>query len=136
MTDAQYAAVMGKLDAVLLALKGGAHAPSAAGTAAGPKVASDAELDGPKGDPVAGYTSFDWKGESFKGKRFSECSTEFLLQHAAYLEWKAANPKPGKEQYATGDRLDAARARGWAARPMTGPDTPAAPEPGMDDIPF
>lgn len=126
MTDQQYAAMMGKLDAVLLALKGGAHAPSAAGAkpaGAGPKVASDADLDGPHGDPVVKFPPKSWKGEDFAGRRLSECSTEFLLAYAEHLEWKGNSPLPGKEKYAKYDLLDAARARGWAAHPD-------------DDIPF
>jgi hypothetical protein len=141
MTDQQYHAIMSELGAIRAALKGGAHAPSAAGgqpAAGGPKVASNAELNGPNGDPVVKFPPKQWKGENFKGKHFSECSAEFLLVHAEFLEWKGANPLPGKETYAKYDLLDAARARGWAAQPEIPDDAPAAGTIGddSDSIPF
>lgn len=139
MTDSQYAAVMGKLTEVLIALKGGAHAPSAAaGGAAGPKIASDADLDGPNGDPAVKFPPKSWKGPNYSGRKFSDCPADFLLVLAEFLEWKGNSPLPGKEKYARFDLLDAARARGWAARPMTDAGTPPAIAGALPDdhIPF
>lgn len=73
-------------------------------------------LDDARGNPKVAKQSPRWKGPRFEGKLFSECSPEFLRDHAAFLRWKASNPLRGKEQYAAYDRLDAARAIGWAER--------------------
>lgn len=105
-----------KLDALLA--RGGAGAPSVAGSAGAPKVASDADLDGANGDPVVKFPPKSWKGPNYSGKRFSDCPADFLIVLAEFLEWKGSNPLPDKEKYARFDLLDAARARGWAARPM------------------
>jgi hypothetical protein len=81
-----------------------------------PRVASDAELDSPKGDPV---TNFDkpFKGSNYKGKKMSECPVDYLnhLVHtfAYYAEKKRAE---GDNQKAGYDERSAALARGWAKR--------------------
>lgn len=129
--EMKLAAIEKKLDAVLIALKGGAHAPSAAGGGA-PTVATDADLDGQHGNPVVMYPSNRWTGESFDGQPFSQCSPEFLLVHAEWLEYKAANPKPGKEKSAQYQASDAKRARGWALRNTRNPPKPRAAAPAAD----
>lgn len=130
--EVKLATIEKKLDAVLLALKGGAHAPSAAGGGGAPTVAPDADLDGQHGNPNVMYPSNRWAGESFDGRPFSECSPEFLLVHAEWLEYKAANPKPGKEKSAQYQARDAARARGWALRNTRNPPRPRVAAPATD----
>jgi hypothetical protein len=144
-----------KLDAVLAAVKGGAHAPSAAtptqapprekgskaewirGTPTTP--APDSDLDGQHGDPVMKFNPKKWNGPSHAGKTYSEIPAECLLMLAEELEFNAANPfadaPPARPGY---QRKDAARARGWAARPMPENEAPAAGVIGddSDSIPF
>lgn len=105
--------------------------------------ASDQELDGPYGNPTVRKDPPKWSGPSFAGKRFSECSPEFLESLAGFYDWKAgkdaasgAVDAKGRPK-ATYSRKDAARARGWAerirngwkgqARPFGGPT--ARPQP-------
>jgi hypothetical protein len=91
--------------------------PSAA--AAG-SIAPDSDLDGPHGDGQVRFVPKAWKGESFKGRRWSECSPEFLDVLAEAMDYSAANPRQGKERYAKHDARDATRIRGWAARIRSG----------------
>ena len=90
---------------------GGKQAPAAGGA-----VAPDKDLDGQYGNPEVKFVPRNWEGDDFKGKRFSECTAEFLTVLAESLQWSADNPKEGKEKFAEYNRKDAARARGWAAR--------------------
>lgn len=76
----------------------------------------NASIEGEYGDPLVKIVSSRWQGQSYKDKRFSQCSPEFLRDHAGFLEWCAANPFPGKEKYARYNLMDAARARLWADR--------------------
>ena len=82
--------------------------------------ASAQDLDGQRGDPAIRFDPRAWKGQSFKGKRFSQCSPEYLDAVAEMHAWMAAHPKEGKEHYAKYDTADAARARGWARRLRAG----------------
>lgn len=101
------------------------------------RVAPDRELDDPKfGDMVVKFDPRDWPGESYKGAHWSECSPEFLDCLAVMFDDFAANPKPGKEQYAKNDRANAERVRGWAKRLRSGwtapPRNDAPPSGGFD----
>lgn len=87
----------------------------------------DRELDAKNGNPVVRFPSKKWIGPNFEGKRFSECTPDFLEAHAKYLTWKADNPQAGREKYSAGQRLDAARARSWARRLRAGGWTPPPP---------
>ena len=78
------------------------------------------KLDGERGDPEVRFDPKIWRGESFKGMRFSDTTPEFLDMLAESYDWMAANPKQGKEQYAGRDRDTAALARGWAERKRGG----------------
>lgn len=85
-------------------------------------VASDKELDGKYGnepvrkDPSAKY----WTGQSYVGRRLSECPPDYLDAMAkyqsacAFMNEKSGDPERAK--FIVYNRLDAARARGWAAR--------------------
>lgn len=128
-------------------------------TAAPKEVAPDSDLDGAYGDPIIKAADpRDWTGPSQKGKRFSECSSEYLMLVADRLDYFAekaeqegtltSNGKP----VAPFNRRDAARARGWAKRlregwrtPLTqsefpatrtGADANGSSDFGADDIPF
>ena len=78
--------------------------------------ADDASLDKPHGDPKVKFAPNSWRGPNFVEKSFSKCSPEFLEALAEALSWAADHPKPGKEKYVAGNRMDAARARSWARR--------------------
>lgn len=82
--------------------------------------ASDKDMAGPKGDPIVRFEPRGWRGATHKDKHYSECSPEFLDALAEQLSWSAANPREGKEKYASYDKLDAARARSWARRLRAG----------------
>jgi hypothetical protein len=117
MADSEVVKLLRSIDASLKQL--------ARGTAAGPVVADDRDLDGKYGDPVVRFNPRDWLGESFKGRQFSECPAEFLDQLAQAFDYFAKKAEDSNEQYngkpvAPFKRLDAARARGWAKRNRNG----------------
>lgn len=79
------------------------------------------DIDDPKwGDPEVRYVSKKWDGPSPIGRRFSQCTIDFLLFHADDLErsasWKESQGDEQKAKYAMMDRRDAAKARAWAQR--------------------
>lgn len=95
--------------------------------AATAKVADDEDLDGPYGDPVVKWDPPQWKKtgkEGFAGKPYSQCSVAYLEGLASFLEWSAkkreVDPDESKRKYASWNRLDAARALGWAKRKRNG----------------
>ena len=104
-----------------------------------PDVAFDADLDGPYGNqPIRAKDPKDWTGESQLGKPLSECPPAYLDLVAARLDYFAQHSDdPKKAKY---NRLDAARARGWAQRLRNGWTPPKAEPFGAtliaDDIPF
>lgn len=81
------------------------------------------DLDGAHGDPTVNATDpRDWAGDSMKGRRFSECPAIYLDLVASRLDYFADKAAEKNELTTAGKprepllRLDAARARGWAAR--------------------
>jgi hypothetical protein len=88
-------------------------------------IAPDWKLDGEKGDPEVRFDPKIWRGESYKGQRFSDASPEYLDVLAESFDWMADNPKEGKEKYAGRDRETASLARGWAERKRAGWKPPA-----------
>lgn len=112
-------------------------------TAAG-GVATDGDLDGPHGDPVVKKDPKRWPAEngSYVGCRFSECPADYLEAMAGLNEWKAQQDErkgtDDDKRKAKFNRLDAARARGWAQRVRDGYKAPVRSEqpPAGDDIPF
>jgi len=113
---------------VVEALERGGHT----GAPVAPLVASDRDLDGDYGDPVLRTPPRDWSSANgnFAGKRYSECPPELLdliAERHDYFADKARDTdemtKKGKpvEPY---QRMDAARARGWAKRQRDGGWTP------------
>lgn len=93
-----------------------------------PKEIADArDLDGQWGDPVIKAADpRDWSGPEQKGKRFSQCSSEYLELVASRLDYFADVAEREDKQTANGkpvaplNRRDAARARGWAKRVREG----------------
>ena len=86
-------------------------------------VASDADLDGKYGDPeVKAKDPRDWLGPTMKGRRFSECPPDYLDMVASRLDYFAERADEDGKTATNGkpvghyNRLDAARARGWAKR--------------------
>ena len=129
----------------------GAQGPSQSQSGQGtvPSIASDADLDGKYGNPeVKAKSPRDWTGDSMTGKYFSECPADYLDLVASRLDYFAsqndASDSADDVKKARFNRLDASRARGWAARIRGGYVAPA-PE-GFpsdagaplsdDDIPF
>lgn len=97
--------------------------------------ADDSDLDSEWGNPAVRKDPPRWKGTSFVGCKFSECSAEYLDDTASFLMWKAgkndadeakcnavgdAEGAKKANKYAFYARKDAARAAGWAARVRDG----------------
>jgi hypothetical protein len=99
-------------------------------------VADDSDLDGQHGDVRVKYglKVKYWKEQPdpFVGKKWSQCSPEYLDASAKYLDACAfmAQKEGGEdnEKKARYKALDASRARGWAARIRGGWVAPPEPE--------
>lgn len=89
-------------------------------------VASDRDLDSQWGDPTIKMADpRDWTGPPMKGRRFSECPSEYLEMLADRFDYFADQAEAKNELYngkpvAPYRRTDAARARGWAKRVREG----------------
>ena len=90
-------------------------------------------LDDQWGDPVIkAKDPRDWAGDTMQGKKFSECPAEYLdLLADRYDYFSERETDPKKAGY---NRMDAARARGWAARIRDGykPETVVDEDPQFD----
>lgn len=87
---------------------------------------NDAVTLGPRGDPIIKAKSpRDWLGADMTGKHFSECPPEYLDLLAERYDYFATkdDQTPEKIRYA---KLDASRARAWAAKLRAGYVPPAA----------
>ncbi|MEI8259192.1 MAG: hypothetical protein WCJ30_26280 [Deltaproteobacteria bacterium] len=99
----------------------GAGVSSGSGDA-GRELARDVDLDGPRGDPEVRFAPKRWSGADYRGKRYSQCSPDFLDMLADTLEWFARRDDDSGAVDRNGNpkgkwgRLDAARARGWSQR--------------------
>lgn len=128
----QLARIEAKIDAI--AARQGTNGVVTAG------VAPDSDLDSQWGDEeIRKDPPRDWSGDSYKGRRMSECPPEYLDALAGYFDWKAgkeaedaatltdADEAAKKSKYSGYSRKSAARARGWAARLRSGwkPAVPA-----------
>ncbi|HUU87025.1 MAG TPA: hypothetical protein VMX17_04640 [Candidatus Glassbacteria bacterium] len=78
------------------------------------------EMNGKYDDPVVMKDPPRWSKGSFVGKKYSECTPDFLKDLAGFLDWAAADDKKnniltqkGKPRYTYRER-DAKRARYWA----------------------
>lgn len=119
--EAEILETLKSIDASLKALVAGRPAEPASSA---PTVAPDRDLDGQWGDPeVKARDPRDWTGPTMKGKRFSECPPEYLDMVAERLDYFTAQNKGETEEDQKKiryQRLDAARARGWAKRLRSG----------------
>lgn len=89
------------------------------------EVADDADLDSQWGDPGIRYglkvKYWAEQPDPFIGRRYSECSPEYLDATAKYLDACAYMArKDGEDKKAGYKERDAARARGWAQRKRNG----------------
>ena len=134
--------IIAKLDAMnnmMLSMHAAqSRAPTIAAPSA-PVVVSDADLDGPHGDPEVKFPPKDWPGEDYAGRPLSRTSASFCERMANYWDWQAekdaASGDEKKMKYAPLKRKDAARARGWAAR-LKAREAAAGSAGSGDDIPF
>jgi hypothetical protein len=84
------------------------------------------DLDGPHGNPeIRAKDPRDYTGPSMMGKRFSECPAAYLDLLADRYDYFATKETDATKKRYT--QLDAARARGWAARVRE--NGPIAPSP-------
>lgn len=79
----------------------------------------DSVCNGPHGDPIVkAKDPRDWSGDPMQGKHFSECPPAYLDMLADRYDYFATKDEDAtKQRYA---KLDAARARAWAARLRSG----------------
>jgi hypothetical protein len=102
--------------------------------AAPSNVETDADLDGPHGDPVVKFLPRDWTGDDFRQQTFSQCTPTFLDALANAYEYFAAKNMATDAQKAKWDGLSAARARGWSARLKAGWKPKVAEMPSEKEI--
>lgn len=89
------------------------------------------DLDGPHGNPtIKAKDPRDWTGDTMVGRRFSECPPDYLDLLADRYDYFAEREEDAKK--AGYNRLDAARARGWAERIRGGHVPEPADEPTDD----
>jgi ABC-type nitrate/sulfonate/bicarbonate transport system substrate-binding protein len=110
--------------------KNGSSGRSSAPAPTSGAVATDRALDAPNGNPVVKFNPRRWEGESFNGCTYRDCSSEFLEVLAEALEYSAAHPKEGKENFAAENARCAALAYGWAARKRQSGGGDTGGEPG------
>jgi hypothetical protein len=123
--------ILAALKSIDASLKAIANRTGTSAAPTGPSIASDADLDGQYGDPeVKAKDPRDWTGPTMRGKRFSQCPAEYLDMVADRLDYFCSQNAGGSEdeqKKAKYQRLDAARARGWAKRIRAGWKPPAPP---------
>lgn len=134
--SAEIVALLTSIDASLKALVSRQGATQAAPSGA-PAVASDRDLDSQYGDPeVKARDPRDWTGAPMKGLRFSQCPPEYLDMVADRLDYfcsQNAGETEEDRKKIKYQKLDAARARGWAARLRAGWKPAPAAEGWPDD---
>ncbi len=115
----------------------GADRATSNGVSAAGTVATLMQIQGEYGDFEIGKMPKNWTGANFEGYLTSECAPDFLDFYADFLDWKAANPRKGKEQYAKYDALNGQRCRRWAIeiregrhKPQRREAVPTPPPPG------
>jgi len=71
-------------------------------------------------DPVVKLLPKSWKGEDYRGRRYSETSAAFLGMLSqmldAFADKNAEDTDPQKQRYAKWDRENAQKAREWRAK--------------------
>ena len=94
-------------------------------------VATDAELDSPRGDPEVFMDPRGWEGEPRKGFHYSACPAEYLDMLATMFDKFADSEQDEKKEGYK--RKDAALARGWAAR-LRKQHTPPPADPPVEEF--
>lgn len=97
------------------------------------------DIRGQYGDPIVRKDPPRWSGPSFVGRKYSQCTPEYLRSMAGFLQWKAGkDDERGEIKFAKYSRIDAARALAWAdeiqARSRSQPRL--VDDRGGDEIPF
>lgn len=113
------------------------------------EAAQPADIDGKFGDPdIRKDPSVKyWSGESYQGKKMSQCPPDYLEAFAKYKDACAhmneREGNPEKAKYVGYDRRDAKRARAWAERLRRSPpkatgfaSAAVAYDENGDEIPF
>ncbi len=109
----------------------------------------DSVCNGPYGDPIVrAKDPRGWTAEPMKGRKFSECPPEYLDMIADRFDYFASKDEEKLKDVSDDDeeaeiqkkirysKLDAQRARGWAARLRSGyKSQPPAPAQGFSDEP-
>ena len=142
-------ALLASIDASLKMLVASKATTGSGGVAS---AASDKDLDSKYGDPILKTPPRDWSGDSYAGRKYSECPADLLQMVAERSDYFAQKADETGEKTAAGKsvamykRLDASRARGWKRRVELGyvpPPKPTFqsaddtfPPPYDSDIPF
>ena len=122
-----------KLDQLLAERRSSGDGARGASASTGAAQDMDVDIDGPRGDPEVRFMPKRWTGPDRKGQKFSACEPEFLDLLADAYEWFAQRDDDSGAVDKNGapkskwSRLDAGRARAWAAR-LRG-DSPTTPKP-------
>lgn len=90
--------------------------------------ASDDEIERNNKDTVK-FDPKRWTGPSHKGKRWRDCSPEFLDVYAEAIQYSADHPKPDRTKYVDFDKRDARHLRSWARRLRSGWQPPKSDAP-------
>ena len=133
MNEKDFLRLEGKIDALMRHL-GCTGAPRAQGSAAPSaplptgEVASDHDLDGEHGDQLVKKDPTRYKGPPMAPRKMSQGTAEWLDSVAEFHTWRAGKcQEEGKDP--KWPLLDAARARGWAARIRGGWKAPKSDDP-------
>lgn len=132
MNDKDFMRLEGKIDLMMRHLgvtagsgrsaPTGGSAPASTGT-----IASDSDLDGEHGDQLVKKDPARYNGPKMAPRKMSHGSAGWLDAVAELNDWRAGKTEEeGKDSKWA--RLDAARARGWAARIRAGHKPPAVAE--------
>lgn len=127
-------AIHAEMGTIIASMGGGG---TVATNGSGP-IADDRELDSQYGNPEVRFDPKRWTGASYKGRKYSECPSDFLETLASFLDWSAgkdeASGDPELVKKAGYRRRDSSRARGWARRNAGKTPAPARGS-GLDGIP-
>lgn len=99
----------------------------------GGPMCSVAEARGDRGSPVVHFDPKQWRGPSFKGRRYADCPAAYLDVLAETLDYMGAKEDAEGKTYrgkpsGPYKRQDAARARRWALMKRLGDAPDVAPE--------
>ena len=97
-----------------------------------PDVATDDELDSPKGNPEVKFSQA-FRGAVYKGNKFSECPPAYLDNLARTFDYYYKQKRYTDPKEAGYDARSARLARGWAARIRAHESTPRPDERSSDD---